>query len=347
MHICHINLASGFSGGERQTLQLIKQQVIEGYDLTVVANPKSPFVDEIKKLPIKLVLASHFTRSHKKSITADCDLVHVHEGRAIYWAWLQKCLFGVPYIVTRRIDNPLKKKWLAVKAYSSASAVVGLSNAIVAEVKKTYPTVTTYKIPSSPVNYISDEKSVQQLNQRFEGKFKVIHAANLLKHKGHEVDIEAAKILQTVAPNIELIILGDGSEREPLEAQAKECRNVSFMGKQNNMGDWFAMADLLIHPSYSEGLGSVILEAIGAGLPVIGANVGGIPDIIDDMQSGLLIEAKNPQQLADAIVKVYQSDKLRISLINGGKLKLKQFDIATTSHSYRDLYESLIANSKY
>ncbi|PKG38100.1 glycosyltransferase family 4 protein [Psychromonas sp. Urea-02u-13] len=342
MHICHVNLASGLSGGERQTLQLIKQQVKEGYRITVVANPKSPFFDEIKKLPVTLVLASHFTLAHKKSVTDNCDLVHVHEGRAIYWAWLQKALFNIPYIVTRRIDNPLKRKWLAVKAYSSASAVVGLSRAIVAEIQKSYPQITTYKIPSSPVSYLSDTSTVEQLKKRFSGKFKVIHAANLLKHKGHEVGIEAAKLLEKMAPEIQLIFLGDGPQRESLVKQAEGMSNVSFMGKQTNMGDWFTATDLLIHPSHSEGLGSVILEAMVAGLPVIGTNAGGIPDIIDDQQSGLLIEANDAKQLADAILAVYQQPELRKKLIAGGQVKLQQFDIVTTSISYREVYENVI-----
>ncbi len=167
MNICHVNLASGYHGGENQTLQLIKQQVKLGYDLTVVANPKSPFADVIRKLNVKLVLATHFTKAHAKSVTQDCSLIHVHEGRAIYWALIQHMLYGTPYVVTRRIDNKLKKKWLANLAYSKASAVVGLSTEIVQRVKDAYPALVTYKIPSSPVTYPVDAQTVQAIKQRF------------------------------------------------------------------------------------------------------------------------------------------------------------------------------------
>ncbi|MHC5791898.1 hypothetical protein ACYT6H_09920, partial [Streptococcus pyogenes] len=83
-------------GGENQTLQLIKQQVKLGYQLTVVANPKSPFADAVQALGVKVVLANHFTKAHSKSITKDCALIHVHEGRAIYWALIQNMLYGKP-----------------------------------------------------------------------------------------------------------------------------------------------------------------------------------------------------------------------------------------------------------
>lgn len=341
MHICHVNLASGFSGGERQTLQLIKQQVKLGYQLTVIANPKSPFVDEIKKLPCKLVFAPHFLMQHKKSITAECHLIHVHEGRAIYWAWLQSMLSAIPYVVTRRIDNPLKDKWLSRKAYEKASILVGLSNAITDAINIRHPNSNIHKIPSSPVVYPVNKEQLSDIKNQFGNKFVVIQAANLLKHKGHRTTIEAARSLQFSHPGIHFVLLGDGPERATLEKQAFGLTNVTFAGKQSEMGSWFAAADLLIHPSYSEGLGSVILEAIQAGLPVIGSRAGGIPDIIDDGVSGLLIESGDEQALADAIVSIASDNELKNSLIMGGRKKLKQFDIAYTCSLYEALYETI------
>ncbi|NVC92178.1 glycosyltransferase family 4 protein [Vibrio natriegens] len=342
MNICHVNLASGYHGGENQTLQLIQQQVKLGYNLTVVANPKSPFADAIRKMNVKLVLATHFTKAHSRSVTQNCSLIHVHEGRAIYWALIQHMLYGKPYIITRRIDNPLKKKWLANLAYSKASAVVGLSTAIVQRVKDAYPTSTTYKIPSSPVVYPVDEQAVQTIRERFADKFLVIHGANMLKHKGFNVTIEAARLLKDIAPSVQICLLGDGPERQTLEAKAEGLTNISFEGKQNNMGDWFAAADLQIHPSYTEGLGSVILEGMGSGLPVIGTNTGGIPDIIDHNSNGLLVEPGNPQELADAIVKISQDEELKQRFIAQGQEKLKLFDINYTANQYVDIYEKVL-----
>ncbi len=342
MNICHVNLASGYHGGENQTLQLIKQQVKLGYQLTVVANPKSPFVDAIRKLNVKLVLASHFTKAHSKAITQDCSLIHVHEGRAIYWALIQHMLYATPYIITRRIDNKLKKKWLANLAYSKASAIVGLSTEIVQKIKNAYPTATTYKIPSSPVKYAVDEEKVQAIQNRFDGKFLVIHGANMLQHKGFDVSISAAKILEKSDLPIQICLLGDGPERQALEQQSKGLSNVSFEGKQKNMGDWFEAADLQIHPSYTEGLGSVILEGMGAGLPVIGSNAGGIPDIIDNESTGILIEPGDANALAKAITRVAKDADLRTLFIKNGQEKLKTFDINYTANQYAAVYEKVL-----
>jgi len=341
MNICHVNLASGFSGGERQTLQLIKQQILKGYKLTVIANPKSPFVDEIKKLPIKLVLVSHFIRAHSKAITAGCDLVHVHEGRAIYWAWLQNLLYHVPYIVTRRIDNPLKNKFLSNLAYQKASRLIGLSEAIVDAIKVRHPNAATHKIPSSPVVYPVNDEVVAKIKAQFKDKVIVIQASNLLKHKGHNISIEAFKLLQSRHPELQLVLLGDGPEKENLKQQSLGMSNVTFVGKQTDMGSWFSAADIFIHPSHSEGLGSVILEAIQAGLPVIGTNAGGIPDIIENNVSGLLVEAGNGKSLAEAITLMVEDEALKTRLLAGGKEKLKLFDIVYTCSLYDAIYRSM------
>lgn len=338
MKICHVNLASGFSGGERQTLQLIKQQVSEGYQLTVVMNPKSELVEEVRKLGCRIILATHFTKSHSKSITQDCIAIHVHEGRAIYWALIQHLLYNIPYIVTRRIDNPMKDKWLSKLAYRKASALIGLSREIVTRMSEFNPLNKIHKIPSSPVHYAIEQNKVDEISSRYRGKFIVIHAANMLKHKGFDVTVSAAKKLSIQNPRVQFLLLGDGPEREKLEREATGLTNIQFMGKQRDMGNWFAAADLLIHPSYSEGLGSVILEAIGAGLPVIGSNAGGIPDIIEHEKSGLLCEAGNSQQLAQYIDRLENDKALRLQLQKGGKEKLKLFDITYTASLYKDIY---------
>lgn len=345
MKICHVNLASGFSGGERQTLQLIKQQVREGYTLTVVMNPKSELVREVRKLGCKVVLAKHFTNAHRKKITQDCTAIHVHEGRAIYWALIQYLLHGIPYLVTRRIDNPLKNKWLSKLAYNKAAALVGLSREIVSKIEAFNDPSKVYKIPSSPVNYLVDQNKVDQVWNQFRGKFIVIHAANMLKHKGFDVTIAAAKLLGISNPRVQFLLLGDGPERDALEYEARGLTNVSFMGKQKDMGTWFASADLLIHPSYSEGLGSVILEAMGAGLPVIGSDAGGIPDIIDHEVSGLLCEPGNAKQLAKQIDRLENDRSLRRKIQMGGKEKLKQFDIVYTASLYKEIYTQISQSS--
>jgi L-malate glycosyltransferase len=342
MKICHVNLASGYHGGENQTLQLIKQQLKMGYHLTVVAKPKSPFAQAVSDLGCQCYFTRHFLIGHQRTITADCQVIHVHEGRAIYWAYLQNLIFGIPYVVTRRIDNALKKKGLSNLAYQRSAALVGLSHKIVSCLRQAYPEKPIVLIPSSPVCYSYDAQKVADIQRRFHHRYLVIHAANMLEHKGFDVTIKAARQLQGQAPEVHFILLGDGKIRSELEQQALGLTNISFVGKQHDMGNWFKAANMLVHPAYSEGLGSVILEALAAKLPVVASRAGGIPDIIDHNQSGLLIEPGNPIQLAESIVRIKCDPRLQQQLQEGAERKLSSFNISYAAEQYQALYWSLV-----
>ncbi|MDA9557617.1 glycosyltransferase family 4 protein [Vibrio sp.] len=341
MKICHVNLASSYHGGENQTLTLLKQQLTMGYELVVVAKLGSPFYRSAEELGCTMIEAKNALQSHGSAITKGCALIHVHQGRAIYWALVQHLLHGVPYIVTRRIDNPLKKKWLANIAYGKARTIVGLSTEIVNRIHAAYPNATVEKIPSSPVQYPTNKANLSAIHRQFEGKFLIIHAANMVPHKGFNVTIDAARQVEESHPNLHFALLGDGKERSNLELKAKGLSNITFMGKQSNMGDWFASANMQIHPSHSEGLGSVILEGLHAGLPVVATNAGGIPDIIDDRESGLLVPPGDPSALAERIIQLAECESLRQHVITGAKEKLKPFLIESTALRYEAIYQRI------
>lgn len=343
MHICHVNLASGYSGGENQTLLLIKEQLKQGYRLAVVANPKSPFYQACSELDLQLLPCSQFLRQHPRTLTKEYPLVHVHEGKAVYWAWLQKCLHGAPYIITRRVDNPLKKKVLLRKAYEHACGVVALSTAIQQAILSRLPGLDVSIIPSSPVTYPTSEALPKEISQSGQDpEFRVIQAGKFYAHKGHETTIGAARILAEEQPDIHIYLLGDGPDLDRIRSLSAGLRNVSFVGQQRNMGAWFEAANLLIHPSNSEGLGSVILEAMAAGLPTIGARAGGIPDIISDQHNGLLIEPGDSRGLAEAITKMKEDVQFRDQVLANTQETLDSFSIQRCAQRYESLYRSIL-----
>ena len=93
-----------------------------------------------------------------------------------------------------------------------------------------------------------------------------------------------------------------------------------FLGQieHNDLPQYLAMADVFCRPSLSEGLGNVFLEAMAAGVPIIGTPVGGIPDFLKDRETGLFCQVNNPQDLADKIKEILDNEELRRSLIKNG-----------------------------
>jgi glycosyltransferase involved in cell wall biosynthesis len=131
--------------------------------------------------------------------------------------------------------------------------------------------------------------------------------AELHNNKGLSYAIEgvAAHIKQTNTPTaLRYVILGEGEERGRLEALRDALGlkgTVHLAGYRENAAELLPAFDIFLFPSITEAFPYAILEAGKAGLPIIASAVGGIPEVIDDMQSGILIQPKNPSEIARAV----------------------------------------------
>jgi glycosyltransferase involved in cell wall biosynthesis len=131
--------------------------------------------------------------------------------------------------------------------------------------------------------------------------------ARLAPEKGHPTLLDAwPQVLQQV-PNAYLLIVGEGGQREALEQQAAERRiahRVVFTGRRDDVPAVTAALDVAVLPSYREAQGLTVLEAMALGRPVVASNVGGIPEMIDDGISGLLVPPHDAPALAAAISRL-------------------------------------------
>ena len=124
--------------------------------------------------------------------------------------------------------------------------------------------------------------------------------ARLEPEKGHPTLLEAWPLVLRAVPDAYLLIVGEGSRRDALEAQARELRiahRVVFTGRRDDVPAVTAALDVAVLPSYREAQGLVILEAMALSRPVVASNVGGIPEMIEDGVTGLLVpphDARRP-----------------------------------------------------
>ncbi|MDD4332947.1 MAG: glycosyltransferase family 4 protein [Patescibacteria group bacterium] len=148
--------------------------------------------------------------------------------------------------------------------------------------------------------------------------------------------------------NPKLLILGEGEEEENLKKIARELKienSIYFLGyqKHDDLVKYLWASDLFVRPSLSEGLGNSFLEAMAAGLPIIGTPVGGIPDFLVDGETGLFCEPNNPEDLARKIDRVFSDDALRQLLVKNGKeLVVKNYDWDKIARKMKNILERLI-----
>lgn len=166
--------------------------------------------------------------------------------------------------------------------------------------------------------------------------------AELHHTKGIDVAIDAISLLLHEHPKLRYIIMHDGQERERLEAQVRNLnlsRHVFFTGTIPEAARFIPAFDIFVLPSRSEAFGYVLIEAGQAGVPVVASNVGGIPEIIADRQTGLLVPAGDAHQLAAALHEYIADEKLRREMTVANYTKTQRLSLPKMVNSTEILYD--------
>jgi glycosyltransferase involved in cell wall biosynthesis len=341
--VLHANLAKGFRGGERQT-ELLIRALAKHFKIKqlLACREDSPLrtrladVEDLSFVAANNQLSGHYSAPH-------ADIVHAHEAKAVHWAYIHKLLRNTPYILTRRVDTVVKDKWLNKKTYSNASALVGISTLIANQIRdKKWGEVN--QIPSTLAHLETDHKEGKAFRNAFPGKIIIGHVGALVdKHKGQKVLIEAASLLEKSHPDLHIVFFGDGADKEELESLSKDIKNITWMGFKPKIGDYLPYFDLFAFPSRNEGLGSTLLDVMDAGVPIIASNVGGIPDIVIDNETGILVEANDSSALKDAIIKLSSDKALQTRLIEGAKKQIENYTPQKMAERYFSIYKKITA----
>ncbi|KKS65945.1 MAG: Glycosyl transferase, group 1 [Parcubacteria group bacterium GW2011_GWB1_42_6] len=290
---------------------------------------------------------------------------------------------GVPYVLTLQEGDSLehiksRSKWLGFiykKIFQRADHITAIS-VYLKEYAKSQG-VSEEKISVAPNGVDFNKFSLFRCaGGAAEGRaiFKIAELKKKLGIKGDE------KIIITVSRLVEkngigdlieamekikiparLLILGSGPLEKDLKSLAEKSdlkEKILFLGEKPNeeVPLYLALADVFCRPSLSEGLGNSFLEAMAAGVPVVGAKVGGIPDFLKDpsadsaissrtslgQATGLFCETKNPADIAEKIMMIFEDEKLRLELIkNAGKMVREKYDWKIISEQMEGIFKGL------
>jgi glycosyltransferase involved in cell wall biosynthesis len=340
--IVHVNTARGFRGGERQTELLICGLASCDVQQALVARRGGLLAARVSGLGVEVREVTGGVWSVARA-TRDASLIHVHEGRSVYAAYLRSLLSGTPYVITRRVNNPIRDHWFAHKAYRRAACVAAVAPQV-AEIVRAYDAAIPVRVVHSGSSGLTvDVRRTATIRAELPGKFIVGHVGALDNaQKGQEYIIAVARELERSHPDVHFMLVGGGDDEAKLKAAAAGLRNLTFTGFVNNVGDFLASFDIFILPSNREGIGSILLDAMEHSLPVVASRVGGVPDIVHHRGNGLLIEPANTAQLRDAILTLRDDAALRKTYGERGRLFAKDFTAEAMWRKYFALYESLL-----
>ena len=291
------------------------------------------------------------------------DIIHAHwPFPHAYIALGAAKLFRIPLVLNFHGAELLlirKKKWvkpLLKFAIGQAQAVFANSSFTAGKIKA----IRNVDVEWSPYGTTLDEREGSGLAPHpVNGKFKVLFVGRHIERKGICYLIEAAKYLS--ADKFEIRIVGEGDLTEELKAQAaqlegdKNAASIVFTGKlvapelarEYREANVFVLPAIVDHKGDTEGLGVVLIEAMELGLPIIASDVGGIPDVVVNNESGILVPEKDPVALADAIKRIESDPQYTESLLEGARNRIAEhFTWDNITRRQIEIYEQLTNRKK-
>jgi L-malate glycosyltransferase len=278
-------------------------------------------------------------------------LVHGTEFISNFVGLLAARLAGVPVIVSRVDLGHLREgfgekhrgveKWMSRNADAVSANAEAVKRLCIAE-EGSAPE-RTFVIP----NGLDLERFDKLMQQPLQGPLPDAHpliavVANLWPVKGHRTLLEAIALVRRQRPDARFVLVGDGPEREAL--QAKADASVTFLGTRYDVPAILARCDAFCLPSLAEGLPNAVMEAMAARLPVVASAVGGVPELVGP-ENGFLAEPGNAASLSTQLLRLLDNPEQSSELGAQGRRKIEQqFSLRRLAERHRALYDALIVH---
>lgn len=351
MKIIQVIPELGIAGAERMAESLTLSLYEMGDDVEVISlyNYKSDITDNLEKHGIRVhyldkkkgMDLSMFPKLYKAFKQIKPDVVHTHRHVLQYTAPIAY-LLGISCNVhtIHNIANKERSIKKLQKFLFKRNKVIPI--AISDKIKKSICDFYNVQKECVPLIYngIDIKKCVKKEKYSIDDSFRIIHVGRFNEQKNHMGILDAFKIFLDRYSNAELFFYGEGDMFEAAKEYAKKLcidKNVHFMGVSNEISKVLHMYDLFILPSFYEGMPISVIEAMAAGMPIVATNVGGIPDMIDDGETGIMCEICS-DDIAKAIERAYSDGKLREKIGKNASVAVRKFDVREMASKYRKVY---------
>ena len=267
------------------------------------------------------------------------DVVHSHlniikyAAAAAKLAGVRKCVHTVHSLADREAEGRVQKIINGFYFRRGWSVPVALTPEVQSSVSEFYG-LPLRRVPVI-YNGIDLSRCVPKTTYETGETVTILHVGRFDAPKNHPGLLEAFRLLLETHPECRLRLVGDGDLRADMEKLAREkgiADFVEFCGMQSNVYPYLHDADIFTLPSIYEGNPMTIIEAMGTGLPIVASRVGGIPDMISDGESGLLVEPE-PQSICAGLTRLVGDAALRQRL---GLAARKQSQTFSAEHMARD-----------
>lgn len=338
-----------FGGAEIMCENLTYALKNAGQDVFVVSlyNERTPIAQRMEEAGIRIVYLdkklgldlSMVPKLAKLMGQERPDVVHTHLDVIKYavlaakLAGVKKCVHTVHSLADREAEGRIQKIINGTYFRRGWSTPVALTPEVQVSVSDFYG-LPPERIPVI-YNGIDLSRCIPKTTYETGETMTILHVGRFDVPKNHAGLLEAFRLLRETHPECRLRLVGDGDLRADMEALAKEkgvSDAVEFCGMQSNVYPYLHNADIFTLSSIYEGNPMTIIEAMGTGLPIVASRVGGIPDMIHDGESGILVEPE-PQSICAGFTRLVEDGALRQRL---GETALRESQTFSAEHMARD-----------
>ncbi len=369
-------LATGSSGGAQEhVFNLVTRLDRQRYDVSVLALSGGAGVRRLERTGVQVCVLDEMPDDEAIAAVAahlaavDADVVHNHMYRAEVIGTQAAMALAAsgrkrPYVVgtvhSSRVRSDQDRDLLR-RLTPRMDHLIAVSRAIVRKIEDEGRLGAPVSLIYNGVDLArySEQAACPTLLHEFGipgGDPIVGVVARLEPEKGHPTLLDAWPAVLAAVPNAHLLIVGEGSQRELLEAQAASLRilapvggpaPVIFTGRRDDVPAVTAALDVAVLPSYREAQGLSILEAMALSRPVVASAVGGIPEMIEDGRTGILVPPHDPERLAEALVRVLTNPALARRLGDGGHdLVHERFCVEQMVRAVETIYDEAVAEER-
>ncbi len=352
MRILQLNFERGWRGGERQTLLTMRQLMLAGHEVELLARKGGKLARRARDLEFMVhefdsaMAVSRFLLARRSQY----DVMHAQTANMMTWLALLRPWLKARVVFTRRTAFPLRKnesrnawKW------RQADALVAISDAAAAEPRRLGLRVTV--IPSAVELQPLNPEHLQAFSSQhgLEGKRVLATAAALTVEKDPQTLIRAVHELATQRQDFVFLHLGAGGSEEAAARQLVSELDLDalyrFAGFQENVENLYRLMDVFVLSSRYEALGSSALDAFAYGVPVVATRAGGLAELLADGR-GLLSEVGDPTGLAANMARVLDDPALRATMVEGAAAYVhREHDPAVMAEKYLAIYRGFTGSA--
>ena len=357
LRVVHVDTERTWGGGQRQVHALATGMERRGHRNWVVARPRTLLAEALARDGVPVVtLAPAFewdlvaaSRLHACLRRVRADIVHAHAAHAVALSALAIVGTPVRLLIARRVALPLRRNPLSHWKYGRPSQFIAVSNRVRSvlyaggvapeRISVVYSGVDVGR-PTPPAS----DATLRDLGLDPRRPLAVMVSSLVPPHKDPETFLAAIAAVRGAGGDIQALLVGDG----PLAGVTERLRRrlgledvVRLAGFRRDAVELLAAADVAVLSSRDEGLGTTLLDAMLAGVPVVATAAGGVPEVVRDGVDGLLVPVGDGVALGAAIQRVLREAGLGTALVAAARERVKQFSIERTVDGTLEVYRAI------